>query len=239
MGCDNGSNNRHKEIQKIKNPENKDSTKINLSTGTINNINSEGMLKPNPIRNSLTENYYLICPDCEIRSPHIEKLYYNEDLKDFMDEHHIPKADILGFSDGGNIALIFAMHYQERVARLVVDGANISHSGIKRFSQLPVEIAYHMLKPVAGKIKYAHKFMELLSLMVNEPNITPAELGKIRAKTLVVAGTRDLIREQHTRLIAQSIPDAKLVLLPGDHFIARKQWDRFNQVVLNFLLQET
>ena len=84
MGCDNGSNNRHKEIQKIKNPENKDSTKINLSTGNINNINSEGMLKPNPIRNSLTENYYLICPDCEIRSPHIEKLYYNEDLKDFM-----------------------------------------------------------------------------------------------------------------------------------------------------------
>ncbi|MGN8817935.1 alpha/beta fold hydrolase [Oribacterium sp. HCP28S3_H8] len=164
---------------------------------------------------------------------------FAEDLKDFMDIHHISKADILGFSDGGNIALIFAIRYPERVARLIVNGANISPSGIKRFSQLPVEIAYHMLKPVAGKIRIAHKFMELLSLMVNEPNITPEELGKIRAKTLVIAGTRDLIREQHTRLIAQSIPDARLVLLPGDHFIARKQRNRFNQVVLKFLLQKT
>ena len=39
------------------------------------------MIKEN---NPDNDNYYLICPDCQIRSPHIEKLYYNEDLKDIM-----------------------------------------------------------------------------------------------------------------------------------------------------------
>ena len=36
---------------------------------------------------------------------------FAEDLCAFMDQHEIPKAHILGFSDGGNIALTFALRY--------------------------------------------------------------------------------------------------------------------------------
>ena len=43
---------------------------------------------------------------------------FAEDLNDFMDEHNIEKANILGFSDGGNIALIFASEYPEKVSKL-------------------------------------------------------------------------------------------------------------------------
>ena len=31
-----------------------------------------------------TSNYYLICPNCHVRSPHIEKLYYHNKSKDFL-----------------------------------------------------------------------------------------------------------------------------------------------------------
>ncbi len=74
--------------------------------------------------------------------------------------------------------------------------------------------------------------------MVNEPNVTPEELAGIQAKTLVIAGKRDMIKEEHTRLIAASIPDATLQFIRGNHFIASKQPEEFNRAVLNFLQNE-
>ena len=71
--------------------------------------------------------------------------------------------------------------------------------------------------------------------MVNDPNVSPGELAGIRAKTLVIAGTRDMIRKEHTERIAAGIPGAELVFLPGDHFVAAKRPDAFNRAVLAFL----
>ena len=55
---------------------------------------------------------------------------------------------------------------------------------------------------------------------------------------LVIAGTKDMIRERHTRLIANRIPNARLVLVPGDHFIANKTPSAFNRAVRQFLEEE-
>ena len=82
--CNNNSNQRHREIQKLKAGENNDSSQINNVSKNNQIINEKGMIQENQKNDLLYENYYLICPDCEIRSPHIEKIYYNEDLKDFM-----------------------------------------------------------------------------------------------------------------------------------------------------------
>ena len=75
----------------------------------------------------------------------------------------------------------------------------------------------------------------MLGLMVNDPNVEPGELSRIQAKTLVIAGTNDMIRKEHTKLIADRIPASELVFIKGDHFIAAKHPDEFNQVVLQFL----
>ena len=71
--------------------------------------------------------------------------------------------------------------------------------------------------------------------MVTQPHIKPQELGKVTVPTLVIAGEKDMIREKHTRLIAASLPNSTLVILPGDHFVARRNWEQFNPVVLEFL----
>ena len=47
---------------------------------------------------------------------------FADDLLAFMDARHIERAHLLGFSDGGNIAIIFAIRYPERVDRLILDG---------------------------------------------------------------------------------------------------------------------
>ena len=62
---------------------------------------------------------------------------FAEDLKSFMDEQNIPKAHILGFSDGGNIAMLFALKYPERVDKLILNGANLFPSGVKMSVQIP------------------------------------------------------------------------------------------------------
>ncbi|MBP5603942.1 MAG: alpha/beta hydrolase, partial [Ruminiclostridium sp.] len=63
----------------------------------------------------------------------------------------------------------------------------------------------------------------------------PEELAGIKSKTLVIAGTNDMVREEHTKLIASSIPDSSLVFIKGDHFIANKKPLEFNRIVLDFL----
>ena len=161
---------------------------------------------------------------------------FAEDLLDFMNLHQIEKAHILGFSDGGNIAMVFALMHPERVEKLILNGANLKASGVKRKVQIPIEIGYRIAKLFATKSPAARKNAEMLGLMVNDPNVKAEELSCIQNPTLVIAGEKDMIKDSHTRLIAKSIPGAMLSIIPGNHFIANKNPDTFNEVVLRFLL---
>ena len=44
-----------------------------------------------------------------------------------------------------------------------------------------------------------------------------------------------MIKEKHSRLIASSLPDGRLKILPGSHFLAAEAPDLYNQTVLKFL----
>ena len=134
------------------------------------------------------------------QSPRGEKPFtirqFAEDLHDFMDEKGIKKAHILGFSDGGNIALVFALKYPERVDHLVLNGANLDASGVKPSTQIPIVIGYRMASAFSsfgkklsvkkdgekgGGSSFAEKARrnaEVLGLMVNDPNIRPEELSE-------------------------------------------------------------
>lgn len=160
---------------------------------------------------------------------------FADDLLGFMDQHQIAKAHLLGFSDGGNIAMVFAIQYPDRVNRLILNGANLNADGVKRTTQIPIEIGYKIARKFSDKSDSAGLNAEMLGLMVNEPNVTPDELAGIQAKTLIIAGTKDMIKEEHTRLIAASIPDATLQFIRGNHFIASKQSEEFNRAVMDFL----
>lgn len=164
---------------------------------------------------------------------------FADDLLGFLDGHGIGRTHLLGFSDGGNIAMVFAMRHPERVDKLILNGANLDAGGVKRSVQLPIELGWRLARSFAGKSGGARRNAELLGLMVNDPNVPAQELSKITAKTLVIAGTRDMIKADHTRLIAKSIPGAELAFMRGDHFIAAKKPEEFNQKILDFLENNT
>ena len=152
-----------------------------------------------------------------------------------MKNHQIPKAVILGFSDGANIAMRFAMKHPDMVTALILNGGNLDAKGVKRSTQLPIEIGYKIAKHFAKRSAEANKNAELLGLMVNDPDIGPEELAQITAPTLVICGTKDMIREDHTRKIAENIPNARLAIIEGDHFVANKRSEEFNREVDRFL----
>lgn len=160
---------------------------------------------------------------------------FSHDLYDFMEIHEIASAVILGFSDGANIAMKFAIQYPARVRALILNGGNLDPKGVKRTVQLPIEIGYQIAKRFASKSANAKRNAEMLRLMVHDPNIEPRELSKITAPTLVICGSRDMIKASHTKEIAAHIPHAKLSIIKGDHFIANKQYPAFNQAVEAFL----
>lgn len=160
---------------------------------------------------------------------------FAEDLREFMEAHQIERANILGFSDGGNIALVFALKYPKLVKKLILNGANLDAKGVRPTVQIPITIGFRLVCISAKKNAEAKKKAELLGLMVNDPNVDPGELAGLDVDTLVIAGTKDMIKGSHTRAIAAALPRAQLVFLEGDHFIANKKWEAFNRVVEHFL----
>ena len=160
---------------------------------------------------------------------------FARDLLEFMDGEQIQKANILGFSDGANIALTFALAHPERVDRLILNGANLTPSGVKFQVQAPIVLGYWAASLFAKFSPKAKKNAEILGLMVKEPHIPPEALKKLYIPTLVIVGTRDMIRDDHTLLIASSLPRGRMEMIVGDHFIAAKNPDEFNQAVAAFL----
>lgn len=160
---------------------------------------------------------------------------FSRDLYDFMTGLEILNAIILGFSDGANIAMKFAIKHPNMVKALILNGGNLNPKGVKRTTQIPIEMGYRIANRFASKSPDAKRNAEMLGLMVNEPNISPAELSKITAPTLVICGKGDMIKESHTKEIAANIPSAKLSIIKGNHFIANKKAAAFNKEVDAFL----
>lgn len=156
----------------------------------------------------LKENYtcYTVDSRGHGQSSPCKELHYKEMAQDmiaFMTELDLEDVAFYGFSDGGIVALLVAMNCS-RVTNLVVSGANITTKGTKLWFRL-------WLKGMSIRKKDP-----LIELMKNEPFISTAELSAIKVKTLVTAGSRDLIREEETRAIAEAIPQARLMILKGE-----------------------
>ena len=160
---------------------------------------------------------------------------FAEDLKYFLDELGISRCHLLGFSDGANVALLFSLKYPGYVDKLILNGADLDPSGVRRSTQIPIILSWAALGAVKRFCPKVLPKWELLDLMVTQPHIDNLSLRALRMPTLVVAGERDMIKQSHTRSIAAPIPNARLAILPGDHFLARSSPEKFNSLVLEFL----
>ena len=160
---------------------------------------------------------------------------FADDLLNFMDTHGIGQADILGFSDGGNIALLFALRYPEWVRRLILNSANLYPEGLMDWL-LQSFIHEHEAACQSNTPEARYQAM-LLELMIQEPHIDPADLSALQMPALVIVGEDDIVEPEHTCLIAESLPNGQLVVIPGGHDCAHQNPVDFNHAVWKFLAE--
>ena len=170
-----------------------------------------------------------------------------DDVVALMDALKIPKADIVGWSDGGIIGIDLALRHKDRIGKVFAFAANTRTSGVvedvEKNSTFAAFIAragkeYSALSATPNE--YAAFVDQISKMWFGEPNWTDAELAAIDTPILVVDGDHDeAIKRAHTEYIAATIPHAGLLILPNaSHFAILQDPDQFNFAILHFLGDE-
>jgi pimeloyl-ACP methyl ester carboxylesterase len=163
---------------------------------------------------------------------------FARDMYELLNHLQLDSVNMLGWSDGGNTGLILAMQYPQKVKRLAVMGANIF---INKEAIIPAvfkEIHARQKQLAKDTAVRSRNDLRLMNLLLEEPNMRFDDLAAIHCPVLIMAGENDLIKEQHTKGIAQHINGAQLVIFSkGSHYMPQENARLFNKTVLDFLKQ--
>ncbi len=140
----------------------------------------------------------------------------SDDLLCMLDELGIGKTHLFGFSDGGNLAIVFAVNYPDRVLSLVPVGANISPLGTKINSQIPIVTKYikYAIEAYFTKDPKIALKRDIQKMMVTQPSLKFRDLKKITAPTLNIYADDDMMWPWHSQRITKSIPGAIELRVP-------------------------
>jgi len=163
------------------------------------------------------------------------------DTLGLLDYLGIPKTDVVGWSDGAIIAIDLAIHHPERLDRVVAYAANFTPEGlqfVESDQMIPFErliVDYRRLAPEPGRFEELLGVLDALTKVA--PNYSEAELGSITVPLLILDGAADeFIKPDQPRRMAELIPGATLVIMPGTgHFAMFARPGLFNQIVLEYL----
>jgi pimeloyl-ACP methyl ester carboxylesterase len=163
-----------------------------------------------------------------------------DDEAALLDSMHIKSAYVIGWSDGGIVALLLAMRHPDKVIKLASTGANLWPDSTAIIpSAWKEEKAYydtaHTKIFSTAKEKNDWKIFMLDWL---QPNIPAAALQSIRCPSLIIGGDHDVITLEHAIVIYKNIPHACLWILPDSgHATLIEHTDEFNKKTDDFFQQ--
>lgn len=156
----------------------------------------------------ISHTVYSLDSRCHGKSDNPKDISYDlmaEDTIAFIKELKISKPIFYGFSDGGIIGLLIAIKEPELLSNLIVSGANINPD------------VFTTLDLILTKLFYFFTRSKFIKMMLYEPNISFEDLQKISVPVHVLAGEKDVIKLEHTKLIANNIKNSTLEIIKGEN----------------------
>lgn len=159
-----------------------------------------------------------------------------DDFNALLDTLHLDSCYVIGWSDGGIDALLLAIRHPEKVKKMAFTGANLwaDTTGLTPFVYNLIKTGNEDLlkKTRTAEVKNSLKISDL---DLYQPNITLVQLKTIRCPTLVIGGDHDVIPVPHTVLIAESIPQSYLWIVPNSgHSVPVFKKEAFNKQIDDF-----
>jgi pimeloyl-ACP methyl ester carboxylesterase len=167
-----------------------------------------------------------------------------DDVVAVLDKLEIPRASVVGWSDGGEVALKLGIAYPGRVARLFVFGANYDANGSKprsgpsrTFSAYSARCRSDYARMSRSGLPYRALVDALLPLWRNPTGITKDQLRGISAPVMMADGDHDeIILLEQIQEMAELIPNAQLkVFGSASHFALWQDPQTFNRALVEFL----
>jgi pimeloyl-ACP methyl ester carboxylesterase len=150
-----------------------------------------------------------------------------DDVAALLRELRVPHADLLGFSNGGTVALQVAIRHPQLVRKLVFASSFTRREGAQPqlwefmkqadITNMPQALkdAFLAVTPDPEKLKTMHD--KDAARMVGFTDLPDAAVRGVGVPTLIITGDRDAVRLEHAVELARLFPDARLLVLPAGH----------------------
>jgi pimeloyl-ACP methyl ester carboxylesterase len=155
---------------------------------------------------------------------------FAQDAKDvvaLLQYLEIPKADIIGFSNGGQTAMQIGISYPAFVNKLVLISCFYKRDGALpgMFDNLRLATIDNMPSLLKSSYLQVHNdtnglqtmFEKDRQRMIDFKDWSDEDLQSIKANSFIICGDHDIVTTAHAVKMSQLIPDARLMILPGTH----------------------
>ena len=163
-----------------------------------------------------------------------------DDFSALLEQEHLDKADVLGQSDGGIIALVMGIRHPDKVRKIVASAPNLRPDDTALFASviatMKASIAEAAAKLAAGdQSRDWVRRKRQLEQDLYEPHISLQQVHSIEAPTLLIGADDDVILPEHYLEIYKSLPHAQLFIIPGTTHRGLTGSAMFNTAVSHFL----
>lgn len=141
------------------------------------------------------------------------------DVLNFCKARGFTRAKVIGYSDGGNLALWLAVKAPEIFTKVAAISPNTLASGNKEGVIQAIQKYLQAMKRLR-KFGFPNKKQIMrFELMLTDTGITEADLQKVKTSVMIVYAEKDMIKEEHILSIAEQIPGCKSHKVMGCHHL--------------------
>ena len=151
----------------------------------------------------------------------------SEDVAALLKNLNVHKADIFGFSNGGNTALQVAIRHPEVCNKVVAGSVLLKRNGTfpqfwefmknGTFDQMPQQYKDAFIKVNPDSTKLITMYQKCADRVINLKDFTDEQIKSIKAPVLLINGDQDVATAEHIVAMSKLIPNCKLAIIPGGH----------------------